>query len=115
MPWAIGMPWSNHSLKALLHVIRNFTMPGNGISGFSILSEVQARAGVFGPAQLAEVISEVAVKLDLVNLPGLDAVGEKARDDIFASLKTLQRIAGRVVREKTIVLPGFGEEFVFTL
>ena len=105
----------NHSLKALLHVIRNFTMPGNGISGFSILSEVQARAGVFGPAQLAEVISEVAVKLDLVNLPGLDAVGEKARDDIFASLKTLQRIAGRIVREKTIALPGFGEEFVFTL
>ncbi len=106
---------ATHALTALLSVVRNFAMPGNGISGFSVLSEIQARSNVFGPLQFAEIVEEVSLKLGLQNLVGLDAVGEKAREEIFASTRTLRRLSGRKREKQTFVLPDFGDDFVFTL
>lgn len=105
----------NHSLLAMYSVVRSFAMPGNGINGFQSLSEIQARSGVFGPAELAEIIEDVSGRLNLPSLTGLSAEGEKAREGIFASVKTLQRIAGRKRKIESFTLPGFGEDFVITL
>lgn len=104
-----------HALQALHSVIRKFAMPGNGIDGFSVLSEIQARLDVFGPAQFAQIMDEVTAKLGLANLTGLDATGEKAREAIFASAATLRRLAARNRTKDTFVLSGLGEDFVFTL
>lgn len=105
----------NHALQALHSVIRRFAMPGNGIESFSVLSEIQARLDVFGPAQFALIVDEVVAKLGLVNLLGLNAAGEKAREGIFSSAATLRRLADRRRAPEVFVLPGFGEEFVFKL
>ncbi len=106
---------ATHALTALLFVVRNFAMPGNGISEFSVLSEIQSRSNVFGPPQFAEIVDEVTNKLGLQNLVGLDAVGEKAREEIFASARTLRRLAERKRERCFFALPAFGEDFVFTL
>jgi acyl-[acyl-carrier-protein] desaturase len=104
-----------HALLALLSVIRNFAMPGNGIPGFAVLSEIQARTNVFGPAQFAAIVKEVTDKLGLQNLAGLDAAGEKAREEIFASAETLIRLGGRKRKKQALVLPDFADDFVFIL
>ena len=104
-----------HALTALLSVIRNFAMPGNGIKEFSVLSRIQAEANVFGTVQFAEIVDEVSSKLSLQNLVGLDVVGEKAREDIFASTRTIRRLAGRRRDKQTVTLPDFGDGYVFTL
>jgi len=104
-----------HALEALLFVIRKFSMPGNGIPGFSVLSEIQARLDVFGPLQFAQIVEEVTAKLGVANLLGLNVAGEKAREEILGSARTLRRLAARKRVEETFTLPDFGEEFVFTL
>lgn len=106
---------ADHALMALLFVIRSFAMPGNGINGFRSLSEIQSRSGVFGPAELASIAEEVTEWLGVANLSGLRPEGEKAREAIFASIKTLQRLAGRKRIPETFSLPGFGEEFVIKM
>lgn len=105
----------NHALSALHFVVRSFAMPGNGIHGFQALSEIQARSGVFGPAQLAEIIEDVSGRLGLSDLTQLSEEGEKARDGIFSSVKTLNRIAVRKRGIASFTLPGFGDDFIVTL
>lgn len=106
---------ADHGLEALLHIIRNFAMPGNGIKDFSVLSEIQGRSGVFGSAEFVSIVEDVCEKIGLGNLTGLGARGEKARDGIFSSIKVLRRVAGRKVEVQTFTLPGFGAEFEITL
>lgn len=106
----------SHALSALQSVIRKFGMPGRGIPGFAILSEVQARCNVFGPSQFADIVTEVVAKLKLENITRLTTEGERARDSIIASQATLRRLAERPRGEKrSFTLPGFGEDFLITI
>lgn len=104
-----------HALEALLFVIRNFAMPGNGIDGFSVLSEIQAHMNVFGPMQFAEIVDEVALKLGIKNMLGLDASGEKAREEILASVRILRRLAERKRAKQTLALNDPSEDFLLNL
>ena len=83
----------NQALVSLQKVTLGFSMPGHTVKGFSDLSDVIARADIFGPRQYQKIVEEVLEHWEVAALTGLSAVGEEARDKLMKVPKRLSRIA----------------------
>jgi acyl-[acyl-carrier-protein] desaturase len=89
----------SHAIEAFYLVIKNFAMPGANVPGFSELSIIQDRTGMFGAKEFADIIVEATDKLNFWSLTDLDERGENARDSIDKTIKLLRRVAERSAKQ----------------
>jgi acyl-[acyl-carrier-protein] desaturase len=89
----------NAPLQALASVVRSFAMPGASIDQFDDFARLQSRLEVFGPHEFADLIDNVAKRLQLATLGGLTPVGEVARDTILKTPGVLRRAARKIKQE----------------
>jgi acyl-[acyl-carrier-protein] desaturase len=84
------------AMRAVADVVADFQMPGSGIEGFTRKSVAIALAGIYDLRQHRdEVLAPVLRQWDVWNVTGLDADGEKAREELAAHLDALERAASR--------------------
>jgi len=83
----------NQALQSLQKVTLGFSMPGHTVPGFSELSDVIARADIFGPRQYQKIVEELLEHWQIGALAGLSAAGEEARDKLMKVPARLSRIA----------------------
>jgi acyl-[acyl-carrier-protein] desaturase len=83
----------NQALQSLQKVTLGFAMPGHNVTGFTDLSEVIARADIFGPRQYAKIVEELLEFWELGAMSGLSAAGEEARDKLMKVPARLSRVA----------------------
>ncbi len=84
------------TMRAVADVLADFQMPGSGIEGFTRKSVAIALAGIYDLRQHRdEVVVPVLRQWDVMNVTGLDADGEAAREQIAAHLDDLERAASR--------------------
>ncbi len=86
-------------LQALSKVVGTFEMPGHQMPAFSEIAYLQARLGVFGPRELADIITDVWKKLTIDTVSNLNESGERARDTLAKQIKTLYRVADRMDKQ----------------
>jgi len=86
----------NQAMRAVADVLADFQMPGVGIEGFARKSVAIALAGIYDlRLHRDEVVVPVLRQWNLFEATGLDADGERARDQIAAHLDTLETHATR--------------------
>ena len=68
-------------------------MPGHNIAGFSEMSEVLDRTGVFGTRQYLKIVEELLEYWDIGGMTGLNHEGEKAQDRLMKVPARLARVA----------------------
>jgi len=79
---------------AIQSQLRTFKMPGTGIPGFDKHEEAIALAGIFGAQQFLEAVVRPTISYwGILELEGLDAEAERAREKISKNLSGLARLA----------------------
>ena len=97
----------NRALVALLKVTLGFAMPGHNIAGFSEMSEVLDRSGVFGTRQYLKIVEELLEYWDIGGMTGLNHEGEKAQDRLMKVPARLARVADYADSKKKACTYGF--------
>jgi acyl-[acyl-carrier-protein] desaturase len=86
----------NQAMRAVADVVANFEMPGANIEGFGRKALSIALAGIYDLRQHRdEVLQPVLRQWDVFNVSGLDADGEKAREEIATHMADLDIAASR--------------------
>ncbi|HET9517311.1 MAG TPA: acyl-ACP desaturase [Actinoplanes sp.] len=86
----------SQAMRAVADVVADFEMPGANIEGFGRKALSIALAGIYDLRQHRdEVLQPVLRQWDVFNVTGLDADGEKAREEIAAHLSELDVAASR--------------------
>jgi acyl-[acyl-carrier-protein] desaturase len=86
----------NQTLQAVRDVVSSFQMPGHTIQDFGRRSVQIAMAGIYDlRIHRDEVLAPVLKTWKVWDREGLDADGEKAREDLAALLATLDQQASR--------------------
>ena len=83
----------NRALVSLLKVTLGFAMPGHNIAGFSEMSEVLERSGIFGTRQYLKIVEELWEYWNLADMKGLNHEGEKALERLLKVPARLARVA----------------------
>ncbi len=83
----------NRALVALLKVTLGFAMPGHNIAGFSEMSEVLDRSGIFGTRQYLKIVEELLEHWNIGGMTGLDHEGAKAQERLMKVPARLARVA----------------------
>ena len=95
----------NQTLQAVRDVVANFQMPGHTIQDFGRRSVQIAMAGIYDlRIHRDEVLAPVLKTWKVWDLEGLDAEGEKAREDLQALLGTLDQQASRFEQKRAAYL-----------
>jgi acyl-[acyl-carrier-protein] desaturase len=84
---------TNRALAALAAVAPALAMPGHNIDGFAQMSEVERRAGIYGPREYLKLVEDLLTHWAIDALDGLSAVGRAAQDKVMQLPKRLQRMA----------------------
>jgi len=92
-------------IESLNLVSRRFAMPGASVPGFHALSEVQARAQIFGPEHLATIIKDVTDRLGVWSEQNISPAGEKARDTLDRTTQVYRSIGEKIRAAKPTALP----------
>jgi acyl-[acyl-carrier-protein] desaturase len=86
----------NQAMRAITDVVTKFEMPGANIEGFGRKALSIALAGIYDLRQHHDdVLSPVLRQWDVWNVTGLDAEGEKAREELAAHMNDLDVAATR--------------------
>ncbi len=86
----------SQTMRAVTDVVTSFQMPGHGIEGFARKSVAIAMAGIYDIRQHRdEVLMPVLRQWKLFDIEGLDADGERAREELAAFLAQLDSAAAR--------------------
>ena len=86
----------NQALRAILEVVKSFEMPGSTIEDFTRKSVQIALAGVYDlRIHHDDVLAPVLRAWGVFDIEGLDAEGEKAREELSTFLSGLDAAAGR--------------------
>jgi acyl-[acyl-carrier-protein] desaturase len=86
----------NQTMRAVADVVAEFQMPGANIEGFGRKALSIALAGIYDLRQHRdEVLNPVLRQWDVFDRSGLDAEGEKAREDLVAQMSDLDKQATR--------------------
>jgi acyl-[acyl-carrier-protein] desaturase len=86
----------SQAMRAVADVVANFEMPGANIEGFGRKALSIALAGIYDLRQHRdEVLQPVLRQWDVFNVSGLDADGEKAREEIAVHMDGLEVAASR--------------------
>jgi len=79
-------------LRAIVHEVAGFAMPGTGIPQFTRRAAVVAKAGIYDlQVHRDDVVAPMLRYWKLFELEGLSAQGEQARQDLAAVLAELDR------------------------
>jgi acyl-[acyl-carrier-protein] desaturase len=104
------------TMRAITDVVKGFQMPGHTIDGFLRKSVAIANAGIYDlRVHLDDVVSPVLRQWGIFEMEGLDAEGEKAREELSDFLAELDTAATRFVdrraerqARKTAMAPSAG-------
>ncbi len=85
------------ALQALVAEVEGFAMPGTGVPGFVRKAALVARAGIYDlRVHRDDVVGPLLRHWEVLELTGLDAAGEQARERLVAALEDLDRRISRV-------------------
>ncbi|MEW6169204.1 MAG: acyl-ACP desaturase [Pseudomonadota bacterium] len=84
---------TNRALAALAAVAPALAMPGHTIDGYAQMSEVERRAGIYGPREYLRLVEDLVRHWAIDALDGLSAVGRSAQDKIMQLPTRLRRMA----------------------
>ncbi len=88
----------SQTMRAVTDVVTTFQMPGTGIEGFTRKAMTIANAGIYDlRLHLDDVLMPVLRQWAVFDLTGLDAEGDKARDELAEFLARLEVSASRFV------------------
>src|SRR4051812_26628887 len=91
----------NDAMRAVTDVVKNFQMPGHTIDGFLRKSVAIANAGIYDlRLHLDDVVAPVLRQWRIFDLEGLDADGEKARQELAEFLEGLEAAATRFTERR---------------
>jgi len=81
------------ALESLLKVTLGFAMPGHSIAGFSDMSEVLDRGGIFGTRHYQSIVEELLEFWEIGSMTGLSAHAQHNRDRLMKVPSRLARMA----------------------
>lgn len=84
---------TNRALVALASVAPALAMPGHNVEGYAHMSEVERRAGIYGPREYLQLVEDLLMHWTIDALTGLSAVGRAAQDRIMELPRRLTRMA----------------------
>jgi len=102
---------SNRALHALAAVAPALAMPGHNIAGFAQMSEVERRAGIYGPREYLRLVEDLVKHWAIDKMDGLSAMGRAAQDKVMQLPKRLARMADYV--ESKAHSRSFSFEFIY--
>ena len=82
-------------------------MPGHNIAGFSDMSDVLDRSGIFGTRQYLKIVEELLEYWDIGGMTGLNHEGEKAQERLMKVPGRLARVADYADAKKQPRVHGF--------
>lgn len=81
------------ALRAAWAVMPRMAMPGLSIPGFSDLADVARRAGIYGPLDYKNIVSELLTVWGIAAARGLSSSSERLREKLLALPERLNRLA----------------------
>ncbi len=102
---------THRALVSLAAVAPVLAMPGHNIAGFAQMSEVERRAGIYGPREYLRLIEDLVKHWAIDALGGLSSAGRAAQDKIMQLPSRLQRMAEYV--ESKAHSRSFSFEFIY--
>lgn len=84
---------TERALDSLLKVTLGFAMPGHNIAGFSEMSEVLGRGGVFGTRHYQSIVEELLEFWGIAALTGLSAHAQHSQERLMKIPARLARMA----------------------
>lgn len=102
---------TNHALHALAAVAPALAMPGHNIEGFAQMSEVERRAGIYGPREYLKLIEDLIKHWAIDTLTNLSAVGRSAQEKIVELPGRLSKMADYI--ERKTAKRSFSFEFIY--
>ncbi|WP_420464978.1 acyl-ACP desaturase [Panacagrimonas sp.] len=81
------------AIESLLKVTLNFAMPGHNIAGFSDMSEVLGRAGIFGTRHYRSIVEELLEYWQIGAMTGLSAHAQHNQERLMKIPARLSRMA----------------------
>ncbi|MFI7612746.1 acyl-ACP desaturase [Nonomuraea terrae] len=91
----------NQTMRAVTDVVTTFQMPGTGMEGFARKAMIIAHEGIYDlRLHLDDVLMPVLRQWAVFDKTGLDAEGEKARDELSAFLEKTDATAARFVERR---------------
>ena len=84
---------TNRALAALAAVAPALAMPGHNIEGYAQMSEVERRAGIYGPREYLKLVEDLIRHWAVDKLNGLSAMGRAAQDKVMKLPQRLARMA----------------------
>ncbi|GAT65629.1 acyl-ACP desaturase [Planomonospora sp. ID91781] len=91
----------SQTMRAVTDVVTTFQMPGTGIEGFTRKALVIANAGIYDlRLHLDDVLMPVLRQWAVFDMGGLDAEGEKAREELADFLARTEVTASRFVERR---------------
>lgn len=102
---------TNRALAALAAVAPALAMPGHTIAGYAQMSEVERRAGIYGPREYLKLVEDLVKHWAIDALDGLSSVGRAAQDKIMQLPTRLARMAEYV--ESKAHTRSFSFDFIY--
>ncbi|WP_043639205.1 acyl-ACP desaturase [Nonomuraea candida] len=91
----------NQTMRAVTDVVTTFQMPGQGMDGFARKALIIANEGIYDlRLHLDDVLMPVLRQWSVFDKTGLDAEGEKAREELSAFLAKTDATAARFVERR---------------
>jgi acyl-[acyl-carrier-protein] desaturase len=97
----------SQAVRAITEEIVGFTMPGSVVPGFGRMAAQIAKAGIYDlRIHHDDVIMPLVRYWRVFDMEGLDAAGERAREDLAAALGTLDARAARFTEQRVAAEAG---------
>lgn len=84
---------TNRALQALAAVAPALAMPGHNIEGFAHMSEVERRAGIYGPREYLKLVEDLIRHWAIDAFTNLSSVGRAAQEKVMELPRRLGRMA----------------------
>ncbi|HZP12054.1 MAG TPA: acyl-ACP desaturase [Nevskiaceae bacterium] len=84
---------TNRALAALASVAPALAMPGHNIEGYAQMSEVERRAGIYGPREYLKLVEDLVKHWAIDKMTGLTSLGRAAQEKVMSLPKRLARMA----------------------
>lgn len=102
---------TNRALAALASVAPALAMPGHNIEGFAQMSEVERRAGIYGPREYMKLVEDLVKHWAIDALTGLSSAGRSAQEKVMKLPSRLARMAEYI--ESKTQNRSFSFEFIY--
>ena len=91
----------SQTMRAITDEVLSFQMPGSVIPGFARKAVQMAKAGIYDlRIHHDDIVTPLLRQWGVFDLEGLDAEGEKAREELAAALEALDTQASRFVEQR---------------